>query len=91
MTNFEFIVRGFPECMRTRAEEGGHPDEDAYPAFSMDSICEVNIDSFTGTTVARDNARVIFHIVNSKDLEDSFSSFIKTRFFQTLKEIKGFQ
>ena len=56
----------------------------------MNPICEATIDYFGGTSVVRDNFRVVFTMLGYNLFSNCFTDFMKTRFFQTLKELKGF-
>lgn len=91
MMNVEFTFILDETRMVTYPEENGYEDGPLYPAYHMDLLCEASIDHFVGTTVTRDALRIIFQVMCFDSLRGFFGPFIKTRFFQNLKSLNGFQ
>ena len=71
-------------------KEDSYLGGDWYPDIVMDPICEATVDHFASTAIVRDKM-LIRLAVTGLDGYENIVVFIKTRFFQTLKNLKGFQ
>lgn len=59
-------------------------------ASITEQICQDTIDRFTGTAIVRNSFRMRIALCRPDQFTD-FADFVKTRFFQALKRLKGFQ
>ena len=83
MMNVGFSVFLSPAYLMTVVNKGSW-----YPDASMRPICEATVDHFIGTTVIRDTCWIELYVCGPNP---QFRSFMKTRFFQTLKRFNGFK
>ncbi len=90
MMNVEFKVSIEPEFIAYRAIAGGFANGTLYLTSRMDPICEASIDHFTGISIVRDQFRIRVQVLGFGYFEH-FLGFMKTRFFQTLKNMQGFR
>lgn len=90
MMNVEFVVEQNPTIMAGFTEERGYQAKIMYPDSIIEQIYGETLDHFTGTAIVRNSFRIRITLCGPDHLGD-FAYFVKTRFFQALKSLKGFQ
>lgn len=100
MMNVEFLVvpfsrddAGYTDKSDTSGYQGGivYPAPIiSYPTSTIEQICGETLDHFTGTAIFRNSFRIRIALCSPDEFGD-LVDFVNTRFFQALKNLKGFQ